>query len=719
MSFAQPLFLIGTLAALIPLLVHLFDRRRPREVPFAALDFVLRSQKRTASRLRLKRLLLYILRTLILLAVPLALARPSFGSGDTVDTRRGLAATTVVLDTSLALRWSDGTRLFDLAKDEAKSALRDLSPEEPATVLVCTRAAQIAAPLGFERTRLIAAIDDAQPGFGSVDLNQCLEQATRALDDSPLPNRRIVLVSALTQSALRLEAPPPVGTTAKGEKLKPEFVVRDVAKGKTLGNRALIDVHAEAAPQLGPRAWQFTFTVRNFAAEAVRDVELRLEVNGDVVQKGFVDVAADGTAQKTLAWRFDAKPLGATRQGGETGGAATVTGRLEADALADDDARSVVLSVPRALTALVVNGAPSSQKYRDEAFFTDAALSATGSPVRAVVRDADAAWREKLADYDVVVLLNVEAPPAEAARGLREFVEAGGGLFISVGDRVDPDAWNLAMADVLPRKLRVVKTAVEPNAPDAATRAARLTQVSLNHPVLAPFTGRAREGLLSTRFFRYALFEGDGTANAAQTEVLGTMDDGAPVFLASRRGKGRVFVFASTVDRDWCDLAIRTSFLPLMQRIAAWLTGTLDEREEVKAEVGGQVLLTPEPGQSPAWARAPSGAEVALTALPDQQPRQLGGQTQQFGGGPLPEPGAYVVVDAQGTVLPKLGFAAAIDPGASNLSRHSLDALTDWAGEDSVRVAGGGGPQSQTPMWTWLLTIAVLAFFFEGVLLRR
>ena len=38
MSFAQPWFLVGTLAALIPLIVHLFDRRRPRQVPFAALD---------------------------------------------------------------------------------------------------------------------------------------------------------------------------------------------------------------------------------------------------------------------------------------------------------------------------------------------------------------------------------------------------------------------------------------------------------------------------------------------------------------------------------------------------------------------------------------------------------------------------------------------------------------------------------------------------------
>ncbi|MFZ5443353.1 MAG: BatA domain-containing protein [Myxococcota bacterium] len=696
MTFGQPWFLVGTLAALIPLLVHLFDRRRPRQVPFAALDFVLRSQKRTASRLRLKRLLLYLLRTLLLLAVPLALARPSFATSDVATTRRGLAATAVVLDTSLALRWADGAKLFDHARDEAKAALRELSGEEPATVVVCTRTPVAAAPLGFERTRLFTAIDDATPGFQAVDLNQCLELATRALDDSPLPNRRLVLVSALTQSSLHLEAPPPLGAGPKGEKLKPELVVRDVAKGRPLPNRALVDVRAEAAPQLGPRAWQFTFTVSNFSQEPVNDVELKLEVDGEVVQKGFVDVAPEGTAQKTLSWKF------------AKGGVVTVTGRLDADALPDDDARSVVLSVPRELTALVVNGSPSAQKYRDEAFFTEAALSASGSPVRAVVRDADAAWREKLSDYDVVLLLNVEAPSPEVARALQQFVLDGGGLFVSVGDRVDPDAWNASMGEVLPRRLRVVKTAVEPNAPDAATRAARLTQAAINHPVMLPFTGRAREGLLSTRFYRYVLFEGD--AQGVETEVLGTMDDGAPVFLAARRGKGRLFVFASTVDRDWSDLPIRTSFLPLMQRVAGWLTGTLDEREEVRARVGATVTLTPEPGQSPAYARAPSGVEIPLTAQPE-------GSTVVSAA--LPEPGPYVVVDAKGTVLARLGFAASIDPAASNLARHSLEALGDWLGEESVRTAGAGGPQAATPLWTWLITLAAVAFFLEGVLLRK
>lgn len=696
MTFAQPWFLLGALAALIPLLVHLFDRRRPRQVPFAALDFVLRSQRRTASRLRLKRLLLYLLRTLVLLAVPFALARPQWQAEAAVNASRGLAATAVVLDTSLGLRWADGAPLFEVAKDEARAALRELAGEEPATVIPCTRSPVPLAPLGFERARLLTALDDLKPGYEAVDLNRCLDAAARALDDSPLPNRRLVLVSALAQGSLRLEAPPPTSTGPKGEALKPELVVRDVAKGRALPNRAVVDVRAEAAPQLGPRAWQFTFTVRNFSEAAVSDLELRLEVNGEVVTKGFVDLAAEGTTQKTLAWRF------------AEGGVATVTGRLEADRLPDDDARSLVLSVPRELTALIVNGAPATQKFRDEAFFTEAALSATGSPVRAVVRDADAAWRENLSAYDVLLLLNVEAPGQEVARSLASFVEAGGGLFISMGDRVDPEAWNTGLSGVLPRKLRVVKTAVEPNEADAATRAARLTQVALNHPVVAPFTGRAREGLLSTRFYKYALFEGD--AQGVETEVLATMDDGAPVFLASRRGKGRVFVYASTVDRDWSDLPIRTSFLPLVQRVTAWLTGTLDEREEVRARVGEAVTLVPEAGQAPVTARGPSGVEVPLTPSPEGS---------AVTSAPLPEPGPWVVSDAKGAVLPALGFAAGIDPGASNLARHELDALAAWLGEESVRTAGGGGEAAKTPLWTWLLSLAVVALFFEGVLLRR
>ncbi len=697
MTFAHPWFLAGTLAALIPLLVHLFDRRRPRQVPFGAISFVLRSQKRTASRLKLKRLLLYALRTLFFLAVPIALARPELTKDAGALGARGAAATAIVLDTSLSMRWKDGRSLFAEGQRQAKAAVAELLPEEPATVLACARSAAPPAAAGFERARLLAAIDEAAPSYEAADLNRCLELAAHALDDSPLSNRRLVVVSAFTQGGLRLEVPPPVAAGPKGEKVKPEVVLRDVAEGRDeLPNRAVVDARAEPAFHVGPRAWQLTFTVKNFSKVAAKDVALQLKVDGQVVGMGFLDLPPSGTAQKTLTHRF------------AKGGVVTVEGALAPDALPEDDVRALVLSVPRELKALVVNGGPSPQKYRDEAFFTDAALSAPGSPVKSVVRDADAAWREDFAAYDVVLLLNTPAPAPEVAQKLSAFVEAGGGLFLSLGDRVEADAWNATLGALAPRRIRVVKTAVEPTAPDAAARAARLQSLNGAHAVMAPFTGRAREGLLSTRFSRYALFEADATAG--DVDVLGTMDDGAPAFLAARRGKGRVFAFASTVDRDWSDLCIRTGFLPLMQRVAAWLTGTLEEREEIRARVGEVVALAPEPGATPAVAKAPSGRELPVQRAP---------QAAVVTAGPLPEPGPYAVLDGTGAAVEALAFAAALDPAASDLTRHPLDEVTAWFGEDLVRAAGEGARAAKTPVWTWLLVVAALAFFFEGTLLRK
>ena len=306
MTFAHPAFLFGCLAALIPLLVHLFDRRRPRQVPFGAIAFVLRSQKRTASRLKLKRLLLYALRTLILLALPIALARPEWKrEGVTTNSSLGPAATAVVLDASLSMQWSDGTSNFERGRDEARAALRELAPEEPATLVWCDAHPAPPGPPTFERQRLMARLDELQPTYAPADLNRCLELAARALEDSPLPGKRMVVVSDFAVSSLRLEAAPPTVKGLKEEQIRPEIVLRDAATSALLPNRALVEVKAEPALQVGPRAWQFTFTARNFSTEAAKDVELQLRVDGVVVAKGFLDLPANGTAQKTLSHRFD------------------------------------------------------------------------------------------------------------------------------------------------------------------------------------------------------------------------------------------------------------------------------------------------------------------------------------------------------------------------------------------------------------------------------
>ncbi|WNG30620.1 hypothetical protein F0U62_46350 [Cystobacter fuscus] len=698
MTFAHPWMLLGALAALIPLLVHLFDRRRPRPHPFGPMAFVLRSQKRTASRLKLKRLLLYALRTLILLALPIALAMPEFRrDADAAVAVKGPAATAIVLDASLSMRWSDGTPLFERARDEARDALADLRPEEPATVLVCTHAPEAPGAPAFDRGRLRQLIDEARPTYAAADLSRCLDLAARSLEESPLAGKRLVVVSDLTAGSLRLETPAPTVKGPTGEPVRPEVVLRDAGRD-ALPNHALVDLKVEPALQAGPRAFQFTFTVKNHSDAPLKDLEAAVRVGDSTLGKGFVDVPAHGTAQKSLTVRFT--------QGGTLTGEVTLT----PDGLAEDDRRAFVLAVPRPLKALVVNGAPNATRYRDEAFFVEAALSAPGSPVQAVVRDAEAGWREDLTPYDLVLLLNVTAPdPAEAAK-LRTFVENGGGLFVSMGDHVDPEAYNTRLGALLPRPLRLVRTSVERDDPSAEDKAEKLARVTTEHPLFAPFTGRAEEGLSGAHFYRYMLLEAEGSgAEAGTSQVLAAYQDGAPSVAVARRGKGRVALFTSTVDRDWTDFPIRTSFLPLMQRFAAYLTGSLEEREEQRVRVGETLALRPEGTQTVSAVKAPEGQDVPFKPQPD-------GTVVV---GPVEQPGTFSVLGADGKPVPALAFASTLDPAESDLSRLPQDTLAAHFGEETVKASSTDAERPPVPLWTWLIVAAAIAFFLEGTLLRK
>ena len=695
MTFGQPWLLLGALAGLIPLAVHLFDRRKPRPHPFAAIAFVLRSQRRTASRLRLKRIVLYTLRTLILLSIPLALARPELRRpGATVSRAAGPAATVVVVDRGLAMRFVDGESLFEKARSEARSALATLGPEDPVTVLPCGPEVTPPTAPGLDRREARETLDRMLPAWSSADLGRCFEVAARALEESPTVGKRILVVSAFTAGSLRLETPLPALRGPGDKRVRPEMVLRDVARGrKVLPNHFLAGLKAEAAPQAGARGIQINFTVRNVSDAPASEIQATVELGGRVVGKTFLALKPGGTAQKTLSVRSEV--------GGPVAGAVT----LSPDGLAEDDRRDFVVQVPRELRALVVDGSPSPVRYRDEVFFLEAALTAPSSPIRPVVKDASAGLRETLEGYDVVVLANVPAPSTEEAARLKAFVERGGGLLISMGDKVEPEPWTARMGELLPRPLRLVKAAgAEAGAGDG--RWAKFGDVHWGDPLFAPFSGRGREGLMGARFQRYMLVEGGAKSDGS--EVLAAFDDGAPAFLTARRGRGRVLLFTSTLDRDWGDFAIRTSYLPLVQRAAAWLAGALDERETLEGRVGQTVTLHPDPQAQVTSVKAPSEAAVPVRTEADRSLRI----------GPLPEPGLYRTFDAAGQLVAGSRFAVTLDPADSDLTRLDEAQLQAYFGEEAVR-GPGGTTDRRVPIWTWLVVTAAMAFFAEGMLLRK
>ena len=560
-------------------------------------------------------------------------------------------------------------------------------------------------PPSFDRVELRRRIAEAEQTHLHSDLTTCVGAATRALGDPAAvgaARRRLIVATDLTASAWRLDAPAPVVTTPAGPE-RPEVTLLDAARGERLPNRWVAALAAEPEPAVGSHGYRITATVSGQEAEAARDVPLALRVGAGkderTAVRSLLDLPASGSVKKSLAHDF------------ASGGPAVVTAALPADALPEDDALSLALDVPREVKVLVVNGAPSAVRHRDVAFFLEAALSGPSSPVRPTVVDAEGFGKARLSDFDVIMLLDLRSPGAKGAE-LAAFVEGGGGLFVAMGDDVDPDRYEAEMKGLLPAPLHVVKTAAARGTPGAAEKAARLAEIDWDHPVLRIFTGPAREGLESVRTYRYMLLKPDRKEGGAR--VIARYDDGAPALVEARRGRGRVVLYASTLDPEWSDWTIRTSFLPAMQRIASWLAGALDGRRDAPGVVGAPRPLA-----------VPEGLRIAALLGPDGRERR---DLPVEGGGRRRHPGPAGPVAGEG---PGPGHGRREDrprAGLRGLARPPRVGHPAARASRAHRLVRRGVPRSrrrrrpapenrQLPLWSWLLLLAVAAFLAEGLLL--
>ena len=123
-TFLNGAFLFAALAALLPLLIHLISRRRVSTVDFSSLRFLKELERKRIRRVRLRQILLLIVRSLIILAAALALARPTLKgtlAGGGAHARTSVA---IVVDDSASMTRAPGGG--DLLS-EARAAAREIA----------------------------------------------------------------------------------------------------------------------------------------------------------------------------------------------------------------------------------------------------------------------------------------------------------------------------------------------------------------------------------------------------------------------------------------------------------------------------------------------------------------------------------------------------------------------------------------------------------------
>lgn len=711
MSFLAPLMLLGVALVAVPIVIHLIGRRRAPVKRFGAIDLLLGENRRVAKQLELRERLLLFARGGAVLAVALALAKPFAScSGTGPEIARGPQAAAIILDTSFAMSYADDDgALDDAIRARARQILDAIGPEADVAVLTTT---DVGAPreLTRDHLRLRTTIDETRPSARTAEIAKSIATAAGLVGASPHAARRIYLVTALTRGAFEGGAPPP--SLLPDGVADVELHVVDVAPSRVLPNLAVVSAHAERDPELGGRAVRITAEITNDGPRPVEDRAITVSLGGRAVARGLVSVPAGQTVSKRFSITLS------DRARGEDGEVA-----LEHDALPIDDVRHLRVELRREVRVLLVDGEPAQVRHEDELFYLETALrpgDRSDSALAVAVTTVDDLPRRRLGDFDVVVLANVVALPAERATELASWVDRGGGLFVTLGKQVDVDAYARTMGPLLAAPLHAARE-IAPGASDKerAGRAERLGRLESGHPIFAIFTAGA-PGLREARFDTIVLTTGAGQADTsagdAGTEgrrVLARYAGGAPALIEAQRGAGRLLLLTSTIDRDWNDLAIHPGFLPFVQQIVRYLARSPAEDPDAEPLVGRPLALPVSPEDTRLEITLPRGRKLALEgkALAGHANVQL---TE------TDEPGIYSIAastSAGGRPRAVARIAVNLDPRGSDLRRVEVAASQGKAATGSA--SPGPRPLRRVELWHAVAAALLALLLGEALLLSR
>ncbi len=655
-ALALAVFVVG------PIIAHLTRRRPTRRVPFGAmmlLERVLKVQKR---RRRLFDPWVLLLRLLAVLAAVMAVTRPELHYPGVLPDEADTGPVVVLIDDSLSMdlvlspNGPEDVTLFTTARERAVSFIRSLPDGvRVAAVSMAGSARPLVPELTPDRGLVAAEIAELPQGHGDTQLARALAVARRMLDGK---GGRLVVFSdeagsvavpaardelgLLSRQNVALE-PRPVRAAEVGNLFVTSAVYGDGLEGGT--------VRVEVT-NVGPRTVEVPLVVR-------------LPDGTEIT--AFVEVPASGSATETV-----------TVPEVTDGGVAVV--ELE-DPWLDADNR-FAFHLPRvgAGRVLVVDGDPGPTPTASEVYFLERALApwgAAGGVGGGVLPDVTAAGHLPELSPDthrVVFLANVSDPSPFAAQ-LLSFVRQGGGLVISLGDNTTAERFNSSLGGLLPVPLRKPRSLVAVGETGIATA---LPDVGI--PLFEPFArgGRAAfAGVEWTQLFTLEPFESSETrATLLQTA------SGIPLVVEGQVGRGRVLLFTGTLDLDWGNFPLQSSFMPFVQRVVSYLGGaTGGDGLRITGEVGKDVAVDLLDTSAPIEVRGPGGTVAASITGSGVvfEPRVAGAYRVETPGAPSLAHVAVNTSAAESDVRPGpelIALAAEVDPERyqrrDSLTKHFL-----------------------------------------------
>ncbi len=623
MSFTfQSLLVIGLPLVALPLLIHLINLRRHRRVEWAAMDFLLESQRRNKKWILLKQLLLLLLRTAAVALVVLMLAGPVLqyqwgrllGSGTTHHL--------MLLDDSYSMfDRQDQAMVFDEAKRVVDLIVQQSAARADDQKLTLLR---------FSEAQRLSAGAELEVGGRSLDRN-LIDQIQSSLSKMRPSESNAGPLDAI-QAALGL--PEPEEGESRIVYLISDFRSRQWEDSQQIRQRLgelrdqsaqlhLVQCVKQLRPNLAITQLEPESGIR--AAGVETWFQLSIANYGDAPAVAVTaTVTQDG--HKLPAVKFDEIAPGEEitrrlRVIFSTAGAHQLQASLDGDAVETDNVHYFACQVPSDFPVLLIDGSRAG----DDGFYLRTALNPGGSSKPGwspqVERPSFLRQHERLSDFAAICLLDVSRLDETEATALENYVEQGGGLGIFLGPGVQKPFYNERLYrdghGLLPAPLDVPTQMLSDGdnaAPDITVSA---------HPVFRVFEGQRNSFLSIAKVnFYYAIESGWQLPENGETRVLASLQNRAPFVIEKKFGAGRVvtqYVKLSAQPTElgsWSNWCLNPVFPVYANELIGYLSAS---RRQFESRAVGEELrlelaeIDYEPEVRVRMPRTHEGEEIVLT----------------------------------------------------------------------------------------------------------
>ncbi len=641
-NFLNSTVLFAAAAALIPLIIHLFSKRKVKVIEFSSLKHLKAMQRRQVRRLKIRQLLLLIIRMLIILLVVLAFARPTTESGN-VGSHASVSAV-VLFDNSASMnRYVADGNLFDLARDRTRKLLETFGEaDEVHLVALADQVGQLQ-PASFSPP--VIAMEQLQqiaPAYNDADLAGGLHKAAEMLGKAVNLNKELYIVTDRQRTSL------PDSSILNRLEASIYFVDLPLQTNDNIGITGL-----DFGGQLILPGHDFTVTARikNYSGDDQENIIASLFIDGNRVAQSDFDAPGD----EETAVRF-------TRAVSSTGFHSGYI-ELSDDKYQNDNRYYFSFRIPERSNLLVIDGD-----------HTGGLISLALAPSS----DINQYWSVKLTDpanlsginfwdYDVIFLTGAPMLSDTYTGRLKAFVGQGRSLFITYGPQTDTGYFNTTWSSL-------TGVIYDAPVPRTFTRAGyySLGSLELDHPVFSVFDftdSRPPE-------IKFYALPSMHLAPGARTLMRFTGD--RPALVESQYQDGKVLTFTAPIDARFSDLTGHAFFVPFVSRIAEYLATDLSSYD-LRLYCGTNI--------SRSVSVKGSLASSLLLIAPD---------TSQYAVAPQEEQGALVLritrANMPGIYRVMYGgreidrFAANVSPEESDLSAVDRDQFATAIGAERMNI---------------------------------